>query len=125
MIQGAFLRCACLAWYYAYMNDVSNEEIAPVQWVSDPTPSRGERTKRFRQLAEQLKERPGQWALAESGLNSYRTQAAVMATRINKGELTTFRPRGSWQAKTSKDELYIRYVGVDGEFREEQPASAE
>lgn len=101
-------------------------EITDVQWEVPPPP-RGERVARFKELVPHLKANPGRWAVAETELTQYGTQAAVMANRINKGGYPIFRPEGEWEARSSKEgKVYVRWIGPNGAYREvRQDASVE
>lgn len=107
--------------------DVVMEDL---QWETPPA-ARGERTAYFKRLADRLMERPGAWAMVQGGLNDYRTQAAVLASRINSGTLTAFRPAGEFEATASKDKetgdnrVFARYIGPDGIYRDAQETSQE
>lgn len=104
--------------------------VDEVKWDKPPAP-RGERTARFKQLSQELKQRPGAWALAEDGMDEYRTMAATMASRISSGTLSAFRPAGEYEATSSKDKetgstrLFIRYVGPGKIFRDFQETGKE
>jgi hypothetical protein len=94
--------------------------MSDVQWTQAPPPRRA-RTDRYKALAEELRANPGKWAVAEESLDSYRTQAAVAATRINKGENGAF-PDREFEATSSKVEgktrLLVRYVGPGKVYRD-------
>lgn len=71
----------------------------------------------WKEIAEQLRARPGEWALCLKGV-------VVQAHQINKGVNVSFRPKGAYRARTvqtgKKDEkgrtlvdLYIKYVGEE------------
>lgn len=104
--------------------------MSDLQWEAPPAP-RGERTEHFKQLAEQLRQRPGAWAVAQRGLNDYRTQAAVLAARIKSGKLTAFRPAGEFEATSVKDKetgdtaVYARFVGPGAIYRDFQETGKE
>ncbi len=67
------------------------------------------------EITEQLKARPGEWALCLRGVH-------ISATSINRGSINAFKPSGSFEARTVRDgkkddrnrdtyDLYIRYKG--------------
>lgn len=86
-----------------------------VQWETPPA-SRKVRTNKWAILAPKIKDRPGQWAVIESGLTKYRTQAAVMVARIKAGDVASFTPIWEWEARSSKDKVFVRYIGPNGEY---------
>lgn len=89
-------------------------------WQNPPSGDPGSRSARFRELALALRRRPGAWALAEEGLDMYRTQAALMAARIRGGKHMAFQPPGEFESRSSQDKVYVRFVGPDGCYRDFQ-----
>jgi hypothetical protein len=90
---------------------------------TDPPPRPGVSQHPWALIAEQLKERPGEWALCLKAVT-------VAAHQINSGSNVSFRPKGAFRARTvqtgKKDEkgrplvdLYIKYVGEDGAANDE------
>lgn len=107
-----------------------SDTMTDLQWEAPPAP-RGARTEFFKRLAARLRERPGAWAVAAEGLSEYRTQAAVLASRIKTGKLTAFRPAGEFEATSAKDKetgdtrVYARYVGPGAIYRDFQETGRE
>lgn len=62
-------------------------------------------------IAAKLRERPGVWALLPNLPVNY-------AGAINKGQITAYRPGGSYEAVNRNNQLYIRYVGQEEEGHE-------
>lgn len=82
---------------------------------TDPPRRNGPSRHHWGNIAEQLKQHPGQWALCLRGIYA-------QATSINRGMVNAFKPAGTFQARVvpdgGKDEkgratvdLYIRYLG--------------
>ena len=85
--------------------------MAKIKW-EDPAPVKSNtgRTK-WADVAEQLRERPDQWALVAEGL-----KYAVYSTYISKGRLAAFEPAGHYEGTSRKRpdgmyDIYARYVG--------------
>ena len=85
---------------------------------TDPPHRPGKSLHPWNDIAEQLKARPGEWALCLR--NVY-----VSATGINSAHINAFKPRGAFRARTvstgKKDDdghllvdLYIMYLGTEG-----------
>lgn len=110
--------------YDSCMTAEAPETPAPAQWETPPP--RRARSAKFKALVTDLRARPGAWAVAEEGLDDYRTQAAVMALRINKGKVAAFRPVGEFEATASKDartgtnRVFVRWVGPGRIYRDFQ-----
>ena len=90
--------------------------MAKIKWEEPPESKTGGNTNsKWRVVADQLKERPGKWALiAES------KPYAVYATYVNKGRLAAFTPAGAFEGTSRKKpdgnfDIYARYVGEPGE----------
>jgi len=67
------------------------------------------------EIADQLRARPGEWAIVRSADKSKRSTMASNASNIQRGALAQFRPPRSFQAATRIVDgqacLYARYVG--------------
>lgn len=81
-------------------------DSAPRRWVT--------RTSKLAPLADELRERPGEWALVFVGASG---KASAMATHISRGQLVAFTPTGDFEACTRQRDgvarTYARYVGDD------------
>ena len=87
------------------------EEPPPHGNGRKPT-NRPKQTTLWRGIAAELREHPGRWALvvAEDGYN----YAGGLASQIERGSLSAFRPRGSFEAVTrtvGMVRVYARFVG--------------
>ena len=92
------------------------------EWGTPPE-ARGSRTSFYESLAQALRERPGEWAVAERGMTAYRTQAAVFGNRIKEGKLVPFRPAGEFEARSEKGgTVWVRWIGPNGEYGDKPPA---
>lgn len=86
--------------------------MTKLKW-EEPSPSRTTNRSKWREIADQLRERPGEWALVAEGF-----KYSVYATYINKGRLAPFEPSGSFEGTSRKREdgkfdIYARFVGDD------------
>ena len=90
-----------------------------IRWEEPPPGRRGpakgpRRTEHWHACAEQLRERPGDWAVLIEG-GDYLTVGG-MANQIVRGRLAAFRPDGAFEARTLSTSdgfaVYARYVGV-------------
>jgi hypothetical protein len=72
-----------------------------------------------RDIANQLKERPGDWAHIRSSATSRR--AASLAHHIRTGTSHAFRPKGAFDAKArlvdGQFRVYACYIGPNGEHQ--------
>jgi hypothetical protein len=83
-----------------------------VEWA-DPPPGRRAQSEEWEAIAQELRSRPGQWAIVARG------RSAETATRIKNGTLAAFRPAGTFEARTTgrknasdqRCDIYARYVG--------------
>src|SRR3954453_23185183 len=66
----------------------------PVEW-KDPPPDRAAVSAEGEAIAGELRSRPGEWAIVA------RDKAPETATRIKNGTLVSFRPAGSFEARTA------------------------
>ena len=93
---------------------------------TDPPARPGVSQHPWKEIAEQLRERPGEWALCLK-------EVVVSANQINSGSNVSFRPKGAFRARTvgtgKKDEkgrqlvdLYIKYVGDEAAANDESEA---
>jgi hypothetical protein len=83
----------------------------PVEWT-DPPPRVTRQMMEWQQIADELRSRPGTWALIARG------KSPETSTRIKNGALAPFRPAGSFEARTgarngekNRVDIYARYVG--------------
>lgn len=84
----------------------------PVEW-GDPPPDKAAASAEWEAIAQELRTRPGQWAMIA------RDKTTETATRIKNGTLVSFRPAGSFEARTvgrknasaQRCDIYARYVG--------------
>lgn len=67
-------------------------------------------------IAEGLRTRPGHWARLADGLTESRTQASSLALSVRRGKLSAFKPQGAYEARSSKDKVWVRYVGENQEY---------
>lgn len=82
----------------------------------------------FDVVAAALRERPGHWARVADGLTASRTQASSLALGIRRGKYRAFKPPGEWEARSSQDVVWARWVGPDGQFagvEDESPIPAD
>lgn len=71
---------------------------------------------RYRLVSEQLKERPGEWALVDQDWWQ------ALKNQIEAGTIVAFQPAGAFEAKHVREEghkagraaIYARYVGTEG-----------
>lgn len=70
----------------------------------------------FREVAEALREHPGQYALIAEGLTGSRTQASSLALGVRRGKYAAFKPVGAWTSKSSKDKVWAKFVGENLEY---------
>lgn len=61
------------------------------------------------EIADQLRARPGEWAIVDTFGN--RNAASPTSRRIRLGLLSAFRPAGEWESTTRGADVYARYVG--------------
>jgi hypothetical protein len=80
-------------------------------WEEPPPATPGRKSRRderaWPQLANDLMDRPRQWARLHDGLPR---QAAY---DINAARLVDFRPAGAFEAVTRGASIYVRFVGED------------
>lgn len=93
------------------------EEPPPNQLPTRPWTTRHSHLK---ELADELRARPGNWALVFEQEGPASGRAGAMATHIRLGQVRCFTPTGDFDAVTRKVEnitcVYARYVGEpDGE----------
>jgi len=82
--------------------------MSEVQWCDPPTPRGGALNRREqRELAEQLRGRPGDWAVFPTH-GSY-VAARALASRISRGRQSAFRE--GFEAMCRDGVVYVRYVG--------------
>jgi len=88
---------------------VSDEELI---WEEPPPTMHEQGTAEWDRIANALREHPGVWAMVKISSNH------ANATHIKKGNLRSFQPAGSFEAKsrsidstTNNVKLYARYVG--------------
>jgi hypothetical protein len=91
---------------------------AVIRWEEPPraaaqAPRHRTRHSRLEPLAEELRGRPGEWALVFE--DEAAGKANGMATHIRYGQLMCFAPAGDFDAVTRKvdavTQVYARYVG--------------
>lgn len=91
-----------------------------VHFEEPPVAHRGRRgVSRIKQeIAQQLKDRPGEWAWIRNGKS--RGAAASIAYHMKIGTSPAFRPEGSFEAVSrnvdGKYRIYARYIGEGGEY---------
>ena len=68
-------------------------------------PSRG----KWVRIAEQLRERAGQWALVYVGPS--KNAASCLASEHRTGRTPAFRPAGHYEVRQDGCDVYARYVG--------------
>lgn len=79
-----------------------------IEWADPPPPKGGSLLrKEQRAFAEELKARPGQWAIYPSTRSSVAVRA--LASRISNGRLTAFGK--GFEAVTRHGVIYVRFVG--------------
>ncbi len=96
-----------------------SEQAQIIRWENPPaTTRRGvgrPRDHTWNQVAEQLRARPGQWAVVEDDMPANRT---AIANHIRQGAILAFAPSGTYDAtsrsKQGRVTIYARYVG-DGD----------
>jgi hypothetical protein len=68
---------------------------------------------KHKEAADQLRARPGEWAVVEVYENP--STATSMAHAVRRGSLAAYKPRGAFDAASrrikGKSHLYVRYVG--------------
>ena len=88
--------------------------MAKIVFVEPPAPRRAASKYPWEEIAAQLKERPGEWALCLKGIT------ATPASAIKAGKYVPFAPAGSFDARSvgvsDKEgktvyDIYIKYVG--------------
>lgn len=89
---------------------------AVIDWQEPPPPALVRRPHLTRVsalagLAEELRARPGDWALVYDG-SSY-GKASGMATHIRLGQVRAFTPTGDFDAVSHKGRTWARYMGGD------------
>lgn len=67
----------------------------------------------LQEIARQLTERPGEWALIRSCVS--RSAAGSLAHHVRKGTSPAFRPTGAFEATVRDQDVYARYTGPDGD----------
>jgi hypothetical protein len=73
-----------------------------ITWGEPPTGA-----DRWTAIAEALRSRPGQWAQVENEIGNPKSYV----THIKTGRYRSFSPAGSFEAKVSRGQLWIRFVG--------------
>jgi hypothetical protein len=67
----------------------------------------------WRLIAEQLRSRPGEWAVAREGVVG--AGDSYVVSRIKTGDIAAFRPAGTFDATQrtcgGQVSIYVRYVG--------------
>lgn len=64
-------------------------------------------------IADTLRAYPGQWAeLSSETAKATTTASQRIAHRINGGEIVPM-PKGTFEAKTRQNVVYVRYIGED------------
>lgn len=98
--------------------------MTEVEWADPPKPVKREAVKKveskWRPVAEKMRQNPGKWALLRKDI----PRVAVYSFR--QGRFAYFRPAEDWEFLVvveahhvkGKGDLYGRYVGENGEFRD-------
>lgn len=91
--------------------------MAEVKWTEGPPPPAAGRPGGldYEDLAAQLREQPGDWAAVDADALT-RRQLQQVATRINRGDIIAFQPKGAFEALTrsladDRATLFVRFVG--------------
>ncbi len=89
-----------------------------IRWEDPPPPAsraRGEARIAWPLVAQQLRQRPGVWAVVDEHRTSERRPDGALSARINSGRTKWLVPAGSFQATTRQTvdvwTLYVRYLG--------------
>lgn len=100
------------------------EQQTVIRWETPPPPSRGRGngrtggTSRYTSIADELRARPGHWAVVEEKPLPPRINSGL-ATRISMGHMRCFGPPGDFQAvvrrKDGISRVYARYLGDGSE----------
>lgn len=93
-------------------------QVEVLRWEDPPAAAhpdrKGYRRSRLERVAEQLRERPGEWAVVLDGEAS-RGKASGMTFHIRLGQIACFTPSGDFDAVMRRVEdrftVYARYVG--------------
>lgn len=82
-----------------------------IEFKSPPPDGRGGSLADWSEVARQLKERPGEWAIVAQGVS------ATLAQAIKRADRAAFAPAGTFEAVSRvsstgrKRDIYARYVG--------------
>jgi len=81
-----------------------------VEFREPPSPKGGPSANKYGDVAEALKERPGEWAMIVAGGHHN------LVPRIKAGTIPAFRPAGAYEATARSNEsgrfdVYARFVG--------------
>lgn len=86
--------------------------MTKIKWEEPPLANNTNKKRtRWSDVAEQLRAKPGSWALVSEAV-----KYSVTTTYINKGRITAFEPAGAYEATSRKRpdgsfDVYARYVG--------------
>lgn len=73
---------------------------------------------KHRQIADQLKNAPGQWAQIDTRKSV--SAASCMAAQIRSAYYSAYAPKGSYEAAArtvnGERQVWARYIGEDGEY---------
>jgi len=67
----------------------------------------------FQQIAQQLKDNPGQWARIDT--RGTQPAARSFAFHVRNGTSRAFQPAGAFEATVRNQDIWARYVGETGE----------
>ena len=86
--------------------------VGEITFVKELPPISRNRSEKWERVAEQLRERPGEWAFIGEHLSS------ATANFISNGVLAAFRPAGTFEAvcrdqKLSYGKVFARFIGED------------
>jgi hypothetical protein len=96
----------------------AKENLNTMKW-EDPKvkPGKGGPPVKWLAEAEELRKRPGQWAVLVTLSARQRGSSSRWVCSIKQGERKAFRPPGSFEALQQLDgdviKIYVRYVGED------------
>jgi len=83
--------------------------MSDITFTDPPAATRGKLWGRHQQIAEALRERPGDWALVMEGVNGSNSHS------IRTARIKAYAPAGAYEATARKNgdrhDIYARYVG--------------
>jgi hypothetical protein len=82
--------------------------MTDIKWEEPPT---DRRSRGYGDMAEPLRDKPGEWAKVAEGISS-----PTLANSIKQARVKSFAPAGSFEAVSRKNpdggvDIYARYVG--------------